>query len=190
MLNKQQQNQKAGKFIPIFCVFRNVFNMVLIMLFISHTAFAQEKSAAKDDKANRIVSGIISFTRWPELTQPPQLCVFSSAQHLSFPQNSAPSAIPFSVVYLASDGELASQHCDAVYFGDQSPAQQVELLTQFKGKAVLTLAESNTECTIGAAFCLIFKSDHTLFSVNLDSLARSGVKVSPDVLLLSRNGSK
>jgi hypothetical protein len=190
MINKYQKNQKAGKILGIFCVFRNVFNTFLIMLLISHTALADENSARNDDKANRIVSGIISFTRWPELTQPPQLCVFSSAQHLSLPQNSAPSAIPFSVVYLASDGELASQHCDAVYFGDQSPAQQVELLKQFKGKAVLTLAENNAKCTIGAAFCLIFTSDHPLFSVNLDSLARSGVKVSPDVLLQSRNGSK
>ena len=80
--------------------------------------------------------------------------------------------------------------CDAIYFGDQTPQQQVDIIEKLKGRAVLTLAENNAECTLGAAFCLIFQPDHTHFSVNLDSLARSGVRVNPDVLLLSREGSE
>ncbi|MET3075935.1 YfiR family protein [Pantoea leporis] len=186
MLRKHQLHREADVLLSLLHICKIVVTALFLLLFISRSAIAE----IKDDKANRIVSGIISFTHWPGLTGAPQLCVFSSAQHLSLPQNSVPSAVPFSVVYLSSESELATQHCDAVYFGDQTPQQQVELFNHLKGKAVLTLAENNAECTIGAAFCLIFKPDHTLFSVNLDSLARSGVKVSPDVLLLSRNGSK
>lgn len=186
MLSKQHHHREADALMSLIHACKIIFSAIILQLFISHAAFA----ADKDDKANRIVSGIISFSHWPGLTGAPQLCVFSSAQHLSLAQNSLPAATSFSVVYLANANELATQRCDAVYFGDQSPTEQVELVKQFKSKAILTLAENNAECAVGAAFCLIFKPDHTLFSVNLDSLARSGVKVSPDVLLLSRNGSK
>ncbi|HFD6702485.1 TPA: YfiR family protein, partial [Salmonella enterica] len=40
---------------------------------------------------------------------------------------------------------------------------------------------------IGSAFCLIINNDEVKFSVNLDSLAHSGVRVNPEVLMLARN---
>ncbi|HBV89530.1 MAG TPA: DUF4154 domain-containing protein [Pantoea sp.] len=160
---------------------------LLILLFL-HPPIAL--AGTKDDKANRIVSGIISFTHWQNLNRPPELCVFTSARHLSLPENSAAAAATFTVLYLAGAGDSAMHRCDAIYFGDQTPQQQVDIIEKLKGRAVLTLAENNAECTLGAAFCLIFQPDHTHFSVNLDSLARSGVRVNPDVLLLSREGSE
>ncbi|WP_442796759.1 YfiR family protein [Pantoea vagans] len=162
-----------------------VFAVFVLYLIIPHFALAE----IKDAKANRIVSGIISFTHWPGLKSPPELCVISSAQHLSLPGKSVSPVATFTVVYLANVSDLMRHRCDAVYFGDQTPQKQADVIQQFRGKAVLTLAENNAECTVGAAFCLIFQSDHTHFSVNLDSLARSGVRVSPDVLMLSREGS-
>lgn len=176
--------------VDVLLLLRRICQIVSVLLIFfllnAHIAWA----GIKDDKANRIVSGIISFTHWKDLKKPPELCVFSSAQHLSLPVNSASPAATFTVVYLAGAGDLAMHQCDALYFGDQTPQQQANLIAQFKGRAVLTLAENNAECTLGAAFCLIFQPDHTHFSVNLDSLARSGVRVSPDVLLLSREGSE
>ncbi|PEI06149.1 hypothetical protein CRM79_02585 [Pantoea agglomerans] len=162
--------------------------LTLFILLSLHPSVAL--AGIKDNKANRIVSGIISFTHWQNLNKPPELCVFTSARHLSLPENSTAAAAMFTVVYLAGAGELTSHRCDALYFGDQTPQQQVGIIEQLKGRAVLTLAENNAECTVGAAFCLIFQPDHTHFSVNLDSLTRSGVRVNPDVLLLSREGSE
>lgn len=37
------------------------------------------------------------------------------------------------------------------------------------------------------AFCLIINNDEVKFSVNLDSLSHSGVRVNPEVLMLARN---
>lgn len=169
---------------------RLVRTLFLLGLFSYLPVSAAAQQIIKDDQANRIVSGIISFTRWPALQQDPQLCVFPSAQHLSFPHDTRTAAVPFSVVWLNDRREAAQQRCDALYFGDESPQQQTELLASLPGKAVLTFAEQNPDCTRGAAFCLLFSGGHTGFAVNLDSLARSGVRVSPDVLLLSRKGSK
>jgi hypothetical protein len=42
------------------------------------------------------------------------------------------------------------------------------------------------ECAVGSAFCLQISNDQAGFKVNLDSLARSGVRVHPNVLQLAR----
>ncbi|HDG1706654.1 TPA: YfiR family protein, partial [Kluyvera ascorbata] len=36
-------------------------------------------------------------------------------------------------------------------------------------------------------FCLVIDGGQVRFSVNLDALSRSGVRVHPDVLMLARN---
>lgn len=174
----------------LFAQLKVALALMAALAFLLFSLSSPALAAGKDDKANRIVSGIISFTRWPSLHGAPQLCVFSSARHLNFPASPTANSLPFSVIYLNSDNELASNRCDAIYFGDQTPQQQTELLAMEPGKAVLSLAENNPDCAVGAAFCLIFNADHPMFSVNLDSLSRSGVRVSPDVLLLSRKGSQ
>ncbi|MDI8797554.1 YfiR family protein, partial [Salmonella enterica subsp. enterica serovar Montevideo] len=73
------------------------------------------------------------------------------------------------------------------YFGNESPAYQVELTRHYPVNALLLIAEQNTECIIGSAFCLIINNDEVKFSVNLDSLSHSGVRVNPEVLMLARN---
>lgn len=191
MLFKLSSACGAGALLSLLQALRHFLcALPLLLLFYYPGAVAGDNFSPKDNQANRIVSGIISFTHWPGLTQAPQLCILSSAQHLSFPSGHQAVAAPFSVVWLHDASDVASNRCDALYFGDQSPQQQTALLSRLQGKALLAIAENNPECTIGAAFCLIFTGDHTAFSVNLDSLARSGVRVSPDVLLLSRKGSK
>ncbi|MDO6409159.1 YfiR family protein [Pantoea phytobeneficialis] len=162
-----------------------IISLPCIFLFILMPSRAV---AAQDDAANRIVSGIISFTHWPGLERLPKLCVLPSSQHLSLPSTQTGNG--YTVSYLVSENDLLTAQCDAVYFGAQSPQQQAQLLEQISNRPVLAIAETNPECTIGAAFCLIFHQDKTVFSVNLDSLARSGVKVNSEVLLLSRKGSQ
>lgn len=184
MIDKYQTHHDVA----VLLLLRHICTIVLtflLLIVIPHLAWAE----IQDSKANRIVSGIISFTHWPGVKRP-ELCVLSSARHLSLPENPASSTATFTVVYLASVNDFSMHRCDAVYFGDQTPQQQVDSLQHFTGRAVLSLAENNTECTVGAAFCMIFQPNHTHFSVNLDSLARSGVRVSPDVLLLSREGGE
>lgn len=90
-----------------------------------------------------------------------------------------------SSVHTQQDSVVAQ--CDGFYFGTESPTFQVELKSQFPTKALLLIAEQNTECVIGSAFCLIINNEEVRFSVNMDSLSRSGVRVSPDVLMLARN---
>ena len=87
-----------------------------------------------------------------------------------------------------SADELRSTYCDAVFF-TQTPANtQQQLLNQSLNPAILSFSTNNNECEIGSSFCLFSaKSGHTLFRINLDSLARSKIHVDPRVLLLAKN---
>ena len=169
---------------------RAIVALSWLLLFLPLSSFAALLTDKPDSAANRIVSGIISFTHWPGKNNLPRLCIFSSARHLSYSDDSAriPSSKTFDITYINDKSGLLSAQCDAIYFGSQTPQQQSDILEKVRGRPLLSIAENNPDCTLGAVFCLLVKQNPPAFSVNLDSLSRSGVKVSPDVLLLSRKG--
>ncbi len=81
--------------------------------------------------------------------------------------------------------EALKTTCDGFYFGSESPTEQSELTRRYGPRPLLLIAEQNTDCSIGSAFCLIINDDRVRFSVNLDVLTHSGVRVNPDVLMLA-----
>ncbi len=113
------------------------------------------------------------------------LCFFSL--HACTHQQGRAKRITLYPVIVRNDQEALSATCDAIYFGAESPVKQRELISQYQGRALLLISEQNPECIIGSAFCLIIDRNHVRFSVNLDALTRSGVRVNPDVLMLARN---
>lgn len=154
----------------------------------SGTAAAQQVDQAIATRVRTIVSGIVSYTRWPQLQGPPKLCIFSSSPYTAtlMHENSNPGTIPYHPFVVNSAHEALISECDGIYFGKESPQQQLQLIEQYQPRPLLLIAEQNVQCTIGSAFCLNINSAQVSFSVNLDSLTRSGVRVNPDVLLLAR----
>lgn len=141
-----------------------------------------------DKSVRSIVSGIVSYTRWPSLSGQPRLCIYASSHYTRvLSSEDAQSQLPYTPVIVHNDREALSAACDAIYFGAESPAKQLELIRQHQGRALLLISEQNPECVIGSAFCLIIEQSQVRFSVNLDALTRSGVRVNPDVLMLARN---
>ncbi|WP_234293130.1 YfiR family protein, partial [Klebsiella aerogenes] len=69
-----------------------------------------------------------------------------------------------------------------------APQKHHYTLNQQVGSITL-IAEQNTDCSFGSAFCLLINDDRVRFSVNLDVLTHSGVRVNPDVLMLARKKS-
>ena len=136
----------------------------------------------------RTVSGIVSYTRWPTTETVPTLCVFSSAHFATVLTDTRNEQdIPtFNAILIDDVDDFSSSHCDAVYFGRESIQEQVGISSLDPAHPLLTISEQNPECVDGSAFCLIFADKKVSFSVNLDSLFRTGVKVSPEVLMLGR----
>ncbi|MGL4718707.1 MAG: YfiR family protein [Kluyvera intermedia] len=143
---------------------------------------------AETDKSVRsIVSGIVSYTRWPSISGAPKLCIFATSRYLqALSTVDEQSLLPYIPVVVHTPQDALAANCDGIYFGTESPARQVELINQYH-RALLLISEHNPECIIGSAFCLITDEQRIRFSVNLDALSRSGVRVNPDVLMLARN---
>jgi hypothetical protein len=160
--------------------------LVLMLFFLSRPVFASALSDM-DTSVRSIVSGIISYSRWPQAIQQPTLCIFGSSRYRNALSQKSDSLVSYRPVVIYSNQDVQTAGCDAVYFGHESPEQQVELQNTPHAKPLLFIAEQNAECRIGSAFCLIFNTDKVTFSVNLDALSRSGIRVNPDVLMLARN---
>lgn len=138
------------------------------MLFLMVGPAAAGTLTETDKSVRSIVSGIVSYTH-------------------ALSGDEGHSELPYTPVIVRNDQEALAATCDAIYFGSESPAKQLELISQYQGRALLLISEQNPECVIGSAFCLIIDRGQVRFAVNLDALTRSGVRVNPDVLMLARN---
>ena len=167
----------------------SLFRLTLVLMLFFMVGPATAGTFTETDKSVRsIVSGIVSYTRWPSLSGQPKLCVYASSHYTqALSREEGQSELPYTPVIVHNDQEALSATCDAIYFGAESPAKQLELISQYQGRALLLISEQNPECVIGSAFCLIIDHNQVRFSVNLDALTRSGVRVNPDVLMLARN---
>lgn len=135
-----------------------------------------------------VVVGIISYARWSKDPNPIRLCVTAPTHYavglfdpilLSAPR-------PIKTAYVPFDSPLISTGCDVIYLGDITPAQRQNFMQRISGHSILSISENDIECSAGSAFCLQIGGDLPSFKVNLDVLARSGVRVHPNVLQLAR----
>lgn len=150
------------------------------------TSAAQAQQRAK--AVTQVVLGIFSYARWPVAPAPLRLCLVGPTEY-------ADDLIKGDVQYagqplqgrrlLADDGQLAAA-CDAVYIGKLDQAQRERLFHALNGHPVLSISEADDLCTVGSLFCLRVGEQQVTFDVNLDSVARSGVRIHPSVLQLSR----
>lgn len=149
--------------------------LLLILLLTGAPILAQEPSDVAKN-VRMMVSGIVSYTRWPALSGPPKLCIFSSSRFSTALQENAATSLPYLPVIIHTQQEAMISGCNGFYFGNESPTFQMELTEQYPSKALLLIAEQN----------MIIHNNDVRFAVNLDALSRSGVKVNPDVLMLAR----
>ncbi|KGM31321.1 YfiR family protein, partial [Inquilinus limosus] len=131
--------------------------------------------------------GIISYTRWP--VEPPQLrlCVIGPADYADdlVADATQPSGRPVRGIRLGLGGS-AGADCDIVYLGRLGEAEKRQVFAQLAGHPVLSISEHDESCAVGSMFCLQVRGTEVSFQINLDSVARGGVRVSPKVLQLGR----
>lgn len=135
--------------------------------------------------SNRVVEGILSFSHWPNMKGKPLLCV--SPQVSYFDKSKAGDSQIYKEMIINNPADFASTGCNAIYLGQESDVEKNEIINSLSGKNILTISENNIDCAAGAAFCINKRKHAFIFSINFDSLARSGVKVNSDVLLLSKD---
>ena len=170
---------------------------VLLWVFAS-SAVADDAAGAKaaatpDSQATvtTVVAGIVSYTRWPAETRWIRLCTIGrgpgvdellAATDLGSAQQSVP-------VRAARGATNALNECDVIYVGALATSEARNLLQSTLGRPVLMIGEGQEFCTDGGMFCLQPAASPVGFAVNLDAVARSGLRVNPRVLRMARSST-
>jgi hypothetical protein len=153
----------------------------------STTSRTEPAMSPRDVAVRQVVLGIVSFTHWPTPTPRVRLCVTGRpvyAHGLIDPLQAG--STPIDVRQIGVDDPTIGARCDVVYFGNLSDDERQQVRAALAGHPVLTIAEYNPSCTTGSMFCLNVEEEPITFDINLDAVARSGVRVQPNVLKLAR----
>lgn len=139
--------------------------------------------------------GILSYARWPNESMPLRLCIAGRSLHTEHLLKNGLAALaqrPIVVRALALDNDapIATQ-CDALYIGTLDESASRRIFSNVVGYPVLTVSERISPCAAGAMVCLDANDQNSVqFEINLDAVARSGVRVNPQVLRLGRRAAK
>ncbi|MDC9588247.1 YfiR family protein [Xenorhabdus sp. XENO-10] len=157
-----------------------------------------QKLKRDEENVVRVVSGILSYTHWPTTPTTLRLCLVPPSNYINALTHINKisehieiqvETLNFNVEQLDAeqlDVEQIIERCDVIYYGQVDPQLQHQVIDRKNDKPLLTIAENNPSCEIGSAFCLNINSTQATFSLNLDILTRSGVRVHPNVLQLAR----
>lgn len=164
-----------------------------LLCLLAPRAFAETASPVgmADSRAQavtQVVLGILSYARWPVEPTQLRLCIVGPTQYTDDLVKGTTQATgrPVLVQRLLADNPDIVNACDAVYIGELSVDERSRLFASLMGHPVLSISEGGDQCTVGSLFCLRVGDEQVSFEVNLDSVARSGVRIHPSVLQLSR----
>ncbi|WP_198952771.1 MULTISPECIES: YfiR family protein [unclassified Achromobacter] len=134
----------------------------------------------------QVVTGILGYARWPTppSPEPPLLCVTGSTPYAAALLAGGEAMSTVRARRVAPDDVLV-QMCDALYVGDLPAPVSKRMLQNVTGRPVVTILEHDADCG-GGMFCLNAQGAQVGFLINLDIIARSGVRIHPSVLQLAR----
>lgn len=144
--------------------------------------------AGYDPAVARVVQSLAEFTRWPSPENPLQLCVAGPALHAGRLDGLRLADGRRIERRALAPAAVTPAICDAVYIGQISFPAQRQLTAALRGRGVMTIAEADPACRSQAMFCLTFAAQAVSFRLNIDAVARSGLRVDPRVLRLSTGG--
>lgn len=143
-----------------------------------------------DEPLGHLVAGLLAYTNWPTPLAVVRLCTWGHGHGADGLQRSTRlgSAQRAVVVQHGLAVGDATTQCDAVYVAAGAPAAALDLPRALTGRPVLVVGEGTAFCAAGGMFCVEFNDSAALrFHANLDAIARSGLRVNPQVLRISRN---
>ncbi|AYQ41354.1 YfiR family protein [Burkholderia aenigmatica] len=154
---------------------------------VAATSPADPAMASHDTAVRQVVLGIISFTHWPTTPVRLHLCVTGRPDYArGLTDTLQAGSTLLDVQRVRFDDPALGIACDVVYLGNLSADERARVRAAVAGHPVLTISEHDPSCTAGGMFCLNVDGERVSFDINLDAVARSGVRVHPNVLNLAR----
>lgn len=139
-----------------------------------------------EDQVSYIVSGIISYSRWPEGTRPSKACIVGSTRYIKALLAQNDSNNTYAWQYFQENNYSDLEGCEIIYIGSLNASEMDSLLLRIIGRPVLSITENDPHCDGGSLICLSLVETRISFQVNLDAVARSGIRIHPQVLKLGR----
>lgn len=162
--------------------------LLLVLIWFKQTSAHEVAADARKHDVAQAVFGILSYTRWPSNPSTLRLCVIGPTEYADEVLQGAllPSDRTVTALRISEDDKEIATQCDSMYVGALSEKAWNQLISKVAGQPVLTISEQQERCSSGGMFCLSVHASHTAFEVNLDSVARSGLRIHPKVLQLAR----
>lgn len=135
------------------------------------------------------VLGIMSYVRWPQETGDLTLCIIGPTEYADELTRTQAFSLPGGrriQVRRHAAAEVPTTGCDVVYLGLLDDASWQTVFRRLAGRPVLSIGERREQCQAGGIFCLDVRERELGFEVNLDSVARSGLRIHPNVLKLAK----
>ncbi|MBE3028200.1 DUF4154 domain-containing protein [Janthinobacterium sp. BJB1] len=142
--------------------------------------------ARRPAEVSQVLFGIISYVRWPMARPEVRVCMVGAPRYGAAIVDTPGSSTGQRIRVKLQPAGLAASECDVVYMGSLPDGEREHLLAQIIGKPILSVAEPGTGCTVGTMFCLRLADAQIGFDVNLDAIARSGLRVHPNALQIAR----
>jgi hypothetical protein len=160
------------------------------LLALPRAAHAQAADDGSSSMVAKVIAGILSYTRWPTAAPSIRLCAVGRGPGVDALLRVTDLGSPGRSVTVTPAASLgaAGPGCDAVYIGHARNADARAAVRQFAGRPVLVVGEGPEFCSDGGMFCVDPAADVPRFGVNLDAVARSGLRVNPQVLRIARGG--
>lgn len=160
----------------------------LVPVVVAQDQATTTRAEQRAESVTQVVLGILSYARWPVEPAQLQLCIVGPTQYTDDLVKGTTQATgrPVTVQRVLADHPSIATDCNAIYIGRLTHDERTRLFASLIGKPVLSISEGGDQCTVGSLFCLRVADEQVSFEVNLDSVARSGVRIHPSVLQLSR----
>lgn len=139
------------------------------------------------------VLGIMSYVRWPQESGDLSLCIIGPTEYADDLTRAQAFSLPSGrriQVRRHAASEVPATACDVVYLGLLDDEAWQMVFRRLAGRPVLSIGERREQCQAGGIFCLDVREQNLSFEVNLDSVARSGLRIHPNVLKLARRRDK
>lgn len=137
----------------------------------------------------RTVLGIVSYARWPVQPEVYRFCIMGDPANVrSLSEHSSQVAgREFRLKSAITDDDHWISDCDILYLGAMAASERLSILKKIKQETILTIGEGDEMCDDGMMFCLGSNGQNAVLHANLDAIARSGIKINANVLLLLRH---
>lgn len=144
-----------------------------------------DSSAAGAPMIASFIVNIMHYVRWPEGPEPRLFCVTGHSLNASGLREleNLPNGWHDQVLRARPDSPHITR-CSAIYMGQLDNDARQALHEKTQNLPILTFSENSPECAQGGIFCLNPAAQPIRFKINLDTAARSSLRIHPKVLQL------